>query len=126
MVWISSKNIKSTRPTGELSEIWAAPFPIFKKFRSHSYHLKIQSQWKSIHPVLHISLLETAKTSSIHNKNQGPPPPIIIEEEVKWGVSQILDSKLKGKLWYLVECKALSQDPERFTLEQAEKLKNFP
>ncbi|MBW0532023.1 hypothetical protein O181_071738 [Austropuccinia psidii MF-1] len=98
MVWISSKNIKSTRPTGKLSEIWAVPFPIFKKFRSHSYHLKLQSQWKSIHPVFHISLLEPAKTSSIHNKNQEPPPPIIIEEEVKWGVSQILDSKLKGKL----------------------------
>ncbi|MBW0494139.1 hypothetical protein O181_033854 [Austropuccinia psidii MF-1] len=69
-----------------------------------SQHSCLPSQWKSIHPVFHISLLEPVKKSTIPNRNQEPPPPIIIEEEEEWKVSQILDSKLKrGSLWYLVE-----------------------
>ncbi|MBW0531783.1 hypothetical protein O181_071498 [Austropuccinia psidii MF-1] len=106
MVWLSSKNIKSARPTKELSEIWLGPFRILKKVSTHFYHLKLLSQWKSIQPVFHISLLEPVKTSTIPNKHQEPPPQIIVEEEEEWEVSQILDSKLKRvKLWYLVEGK---------------------
>ncbi|MBW0500162.1 hypothetical protein O181_039877 [Austropuccinia psidii MF-1] len=62
MVWLSSKNIKSTRPTKKLSERWLGPFLVLKKISTHAYHLKIPSQWKSIHPVFHISLLEPVKT----------------------------------------------------------------
>ncbi|MBW0509738.1 hypothetical protein O181_049453 [Austropuccinia psidii MF-1] len=106
MVWLSSMIIKSTIPTKKLSERWLGPFPILTKVSSHAYHLKLPSQWKSIHPFSHISLLEPVKTSTIPNQNQQPPPPIIIEEEEEWEVSQKLDSKLKrGKLWYLVEWK---------------------
>ncbi|MBW0469160.1 hypothetical protein O181_008875 [Austropuccinia psidii MF-1] len=65
MVWLSSKYIKSTRPTKKLSERWLGPFPILNKVRTHAYHLKLSSQWKSIHPVFHISLLEPVKTSTI-------------------------------------------------------------
>ncbi|MBW0557420.1 hypothetical protein O181_097135 [Austropuccinia psidii MF-1] len=39
MVWLSSKNIKSTRPTKKLSERWLRPFPILKKVSTHAYHL---------------------------------------------------------------------------------------
>ncbi|MBW0497694.1 hypothetical protein O181_037409 [Austropuccinia psidii MF-1] len=65
MVCLSSKNIKSTRPTKKLSETWLGPFPILKKVSTHAYHLKLPSQWKSIHPGFHISLLEPVKTSTI-------------------------------------------------------------
>ncbi|MBW0557375.1 hypothetical protein O181_097090 [Austropuccinia psidii MF-1] len=127
MVWLSSKNIKSTRPTKKLSERWLGPFPILKKVSTHAYHLKLPSQWKSIHPVFHISLLEPVKTSTIPNWHSEPPPPIIIEEEEEWEVSQILDSKLKrGKLWCLVDWKGCSQDLERSTWEPTENLKNCP
>ncbi|MBW0474039.1 hypothetical protein O181_013754 [Austropuccinia psidii MF-1] len=127
MVCLSSKKIKSTIPTKKLSEIWLGPFPIWKQVSTHAYHLKLPSQWKSIHPVFHISLLEPVKTSTIPNRNQEPPPPIIIEEEEEWEVSQILDSKLKRrKLWYLVEWKGFSKDPERSTWEPAKNLKNCP
>ncbi|MBW0577778.1 hypothetical protein O181_117493, partial [Austropuccinia psidii MF-1] len=44
MVWLSSKNIKSTRPTKKLSERWLGPFPILKKVSNHAYHLKLPSQ----------------------------------------------------------------------------------
>ncbi|MBW0565428.1 hypothetical protein O181_105143 [Austropuccinia psidii MF-1] len=91
MVWLPYKNIKSTRPMKKLSERWLGPFAILKKVSTHAYHLKLPSQWKSIHPVFLISLLEPVKTSAIPNWHQEPPPPIIIEEEEEWKVSQILD-----------------------------------
>ncbi|MBW0528291.1 hypothetical protein O181_068006 [Austropuccinia psidii MF-1] len=81
MVWLSSKNIKSTRPTKKLSERWLGCFPILKKVSTHAYHLKLPSQRKSIHPVFHISLLEPVKTSTRPDWHQEPPPPIIIAEE---------------------------------------------
>ncbi|MBW0571032.1 hypothetical protein O181_110747 [Austropuccinia psidii MF-1] len=90
-------------------------------------HSCLPPQWKSIHPVFHISLLEPVKTSIIQSRHQEPPPPIIIEEEEEWEVSQILDSELKrGTLWYLVEWKGFSQDSERSTWEPTENLKNCP
>ncbi|MBW0494122.1 hypothetical protein O181_033837 [Austropuccinia psidii MF-1] len=97
------------------------------KVSTLAYHLKLPSKCKSIHPVFNIYLLEPVKTSTIPNQHQEPPPPIIIEEEEEWEVSQILDSKLKrGKLWYLVEWKGFSQDPERSTWEPTKNLNNCP
>ncbi|MBW0549365.1 hypothetical protein O181_089080 [Austropuccinia psidii MF-1] len=118
MVWFSSKNIKSTRPTKKLSERWLGTFPMLKKVSTHAYHLNLPSQWKSIHPVFHIFPLEPVKTSTIPYRHQAPPPPITIEEEEEWEVSQVLNSKLKRrKLWYLVEWKGFSRDSERSTWE---------
>ncbi|MBW0464839.1 hypothetical protein O181_004554 [Austropuccinia psidii MF-1] len=112
-------------PKNCLKDSWVL-FPILKKVITHAYHLKLPLKWKYIHPVFHISFLEPVKTSKIPNFNQEPPPPIIIEEE-EWEVSLILDSKIKrGKLWYLVEWKGFSQDPERSTWEPAKNLKNGP
>ncbi|MBW0550029.1 hypothetical protein O181_089744 [Austropuccinia psidii MF-1] len=128
MVWLSSKNIKSTI----LWELLLCGIKMRQYLEgeitvsTHTYHLKLPSQWKSIHPVFHISLLEAVKTSMIPNWHQEPPPPITIEEE-KWEVSQVLDSNLKRrKLCYLVEWKGFSQDPERSTWEPAKNLKNCP
>ncbi|MBW0524153.1 hypothetical protein O181_063868 [Austropuccinia psidii MF-1] len=44
MVWLSSNNINSTRPTKELSERWLIPFQILKKVSTPSYNLKLLSQ----------------------------------------------------------------------------------
>ncbi|MBW0492402.1 hypothetical protein O181_032117 [Austropuccinia psidii MF-1] len=126
MEWLSSRSIKLTRPTKKLSERWLGPFPILKKISTHAYNLKLPSQWKSIHQVFHISLLEPVKTSTIPNRHQDPPAPINIEEEEEWEFSQILDLKFKRrKLWYLVEWKGFGQDPERSIWEPAKNLKDF-
>ncbi|MBW0539815.1 hypothetical protein O181_079530 [Austropuccinia psidii MF-1] len=78
-------------------------------------------------PILPYFTLGTSQHIKIANWLQEPPPPIIIEEEEEWELSQILESKLKrGKLWYLVEWKRFSQDPERSTWEPTESLKTCP
>ncbi|MBW0511883.1 hypothetical protein O181_051598 [Austropuccinia psidii MF-1] len=88
---------------------------------------KLPQQWKSVHLVFHVSLFEPVKQSTIPNEHQLPPPPVIVEEQEEWEVAQVLDSKLKrGKLWYLVEWKQFSEDPERTSWEPASNLTNSP
>ncbi|MBW0515357.1 hypothetical protein O181_055072, partial [Austropuccinia psidii MF-1] len=126
-VWLASKNIKITRPTKKLSERWLGAFEVLKKIGSHAYHLKLPQQWESVHTAFHVSLLEPVKHSTISNQHQLPPPPVLVEEQEEWEVAQVLDSKLKrGKLWYLVEWKEFSEDPERMTWEPAFNLTNSP
>ncbi|MBW0477341.1 hypothetical protein O181_017056 [Austropuccinia psidii MF-1] len=126
-VWLASKSINATRPTTNLSGRWLGPLELFKKIKSHAYHLKLTLQWKSVHPVFHVSWLEPVKKSTIPNKHQLPPPPVLEKEKKEWEVAQVLDSKLKkGKLWYLVEWKEFNQDSERTSLEKASSLKNSP
>ncbi|MBW0494637.1 hypothetical protein O181_034352 [Austropuccinia psidii MF-1] len=126
-VWLASENIKTSRPTKKHSERWLGPFEVIKKIGSHAHHFKFPQQRKSVHPVFHVSLLQPVKQSSIQNHNQLPPPPALVEQQEEWEVAQVLDSKLKrGKLWYLVEWKGFSEDPERITWEPASNLTNSP
>ncbi|MBW0533645.1 hypothetical protein O181_073360, partial [Austropuccinia psidii MF-1] len=124
-VWLGSKNIKTTRPTKKLSERWLGHFEVLKKIGSHAYHLKLPQQWKSVQPVFHVSVLEPVKNSTIPNRHQLPPPPVLVEEQEEWEVANVLDAKLKrGRSWYLVEWKGFSEDPERTTWEPASNLLN--
>ena len=61
-----------------------------------------------IHPVFHVSMLEPSTLNSIPKCIQPPPPPVLIDGEPKYEISEILDSKLDnqcrvGKLLYLVK-----------------------
>ncbi|MBW0496732.1 hypothetical protein O181_036447 [Austropuccinia psidii MF-1] len=74
-----------------------------------------------------MSLLEPLKQSIIPNCNQLTQPPVLVEEQEEWEVAQVLDSNIKrGKLWYLLEWKLFSKDPERTTWEPASNLTNSP
>ncbi|MBW0503868.1 hypothetical protein O181_043583 [Austropuccinia psidii MF-1] len=83
-VWLASKNIKTKRPTKNLSERWLGPFEVIKKVGSHAYHLKFPQQWKSVHSLFHVSLLEPVKQSSIQNRNKLPPPPVLVGRKKNW------------------------------------------
>ncbi|MBW0515857.1 hypothetical protein O181_055572 [Austropuccinia psidii MF-1] len=49
-------------------------------------------------PCIHVSLLEPVKQSSIPNRDQFLPPPVLVEEQEEWEVAQVLDSKLNRGL----------------------------
>ncbi|MBW0471076.1 hypothetical protein O181_010791 [Austropuccinia psidii MF-1] len=84
-------------------------------------------EWNSVQPVFHVSSLETVRQSTTPNENQFPPPPVLVEEREEWEVAQVLGSKLKrGKLWYLVEWKGFSEDPDRKPWEPASNLTSSP
>ncbi|MBW0519204.1 hypothetical protein O181_058919 [Austropuccinia psidii MF-1] len=112
-------------PTKKISERWLGPFEVIQKIGSHAYHLKLPQQWNSVHPVLHVSFLEPVKQSTIPKQHQLPPPTALVKEQEEWEVAQVLDSKLRrGKLWYLVEWKGVSEDSERTAWKPASNLTN--
>ncbi|MBW0592290.1 hypothetical protein O181_132005 [Austropuccinia psidii MF-1] len=57
MVWLSSKNIKSTRPTKKPSERWLGPFPILKKHQEPPPPIIIEEEeeWE-VSQILHSKL----------------------------------------------------------------------
>jgi len=61
---------------------------------------------RAIHPVYHISMLETAPDSSIPNRTVEPPPPVEVDGEIEYEIDAILDTKVdrrrKCKLLYKV------------------------
>ncbi|MBW0491051.1 hypothetical protein O181_030766 [Austropuccinia psidii MF-1] len=71
--------------------------PFLKKIGSHAYHLKLPQQWKSIHPIFHVFLLERVKQSNIPNLHQLPPPPVKVEEQEEWEVAHILELKAQER-----------------------------
>jgi len=62
-----------------------------------------------IHPVFHVSLLESVIENIIPERYQLPPSPIIINNNKEFEVEEILDSRIKyKKLEYLVSWKGYS------------------
>ena len=61
---------------------------------------------KAIHPVFHVSQLEPSTPNTIPGRTQPPPPPVEIDGEPEYEISEILDSRIdrrrKCKLQYLV------------------------
>jgi len=83
------------------------PFEIIAKPGSLSFMLRLPDTMKSVHPVFHVSQLETSLQSSIPNRVQSLPPPIEVDGEVEYEVEEILDSKIDRRrrhcqLLYLV------------------------
>ena len=62
---------------------------------------------RAVHPVFHISMLEPATPNSIPNRVQAPLPPVEINVEPEYEISEVLDSKIDRRhrpcnLLYLV------------------------
>lgn len=124
-VWLSSQNIKTTRPASKLSEKKLGPFEIISIISKSAFKLKLPPSWK-IHPVFHVSLLEPAKGPYPGN-SEPPPEPVLIQDELEWEVNQILDSRIKrGTLHYLVEWKGFHDDLDRTSWEPFSNLSNCP
>ena len=105
-VWLSTKYIKTLRPTKKLDHRFFGPFTIMEKISSHAYRLDLPKRM-AIHNVFHVGLLEPYQENTIPGRAQPPPPPIEVKGDVEYQVSAILDSKLdrrcKPPLRYLVE-----------------------
>lgn len=93
-VFVSAKFIRSTRPTPKLSEKYLGPFKIIAKPSSLSYTIKLPDYLRGIHPVFHVSQLEPSVPNQIPNRTVEPPPPIEVDGEEHYVISEILDSKI--------------------------------
>ena len=101
-VWLLCRNLKTRRPSDKLDYRHLGPFIVSKQINEVAYRLDLPTSMK-IHPVFHVSLLEPYKESTIPGRLQTPPPPIEIDGEEEFEVSEILNSRInRRKLEYLV------------------------
>jgi hypothetical protein len=56
LVWISTKNMASSRPTDKLNERWIGPFPVTKVYR-RALAVELPEQYR-VFPVFHLSLVQ--------------------------------------------------------------------
>jgi len=104
-VWLSSRNIKTQRPSKKLDWKRLGPYTILKRIGTQAYRLQLPSSFK-IHPVFHVSLLDKHMESNIPDRIQPPPPPVIIENQEEFEVEEILDSRyIRNTLFYLIKWK---------------------
>jgi hypothetical protein len=106
-VFVKSDNIRTTRPSKKLAEKYLGPFDIIAQVGSVSYTLRLPDSMRGIHPVFHVSMLEPSAPNKFPNRTNTPPPPVIIDGDTEFEISEILDSKIdkrrKCKLQYLVK-----------------------
>src|SRR3984885_2813236 len=96
-VFVSAEHIRTTRPAKKLSEEYLGPFEIIAKPGTHSFTLWLPEHLHAIHPVFHISQLEPETPNQIPNREQPTPPPVIIDDELKYEIAEILDSKINNQ-----------------------------
>ncbi len=98
-MWLSAKNIRTTRPCKKLDYKRHGPFKILQAVGKQAYRLDLPKTMR-IYPVFHVSLLEPYKGS---NDGAEPPPPVLQDHAEEYEVEQVLDSRInRGKLQYQV------------------------
>jgi hypothetical protein len=123
-IWLSRRNIRTTRPSQKLDVKRLGPFPIEEVVGTGqlAYRLRLPSQLR-IHPVFHVSLLEPYRENQLPGRRQEPAPPVEVEGELEYEVKEVLDSKMsRGKLKYLVEWEGYG--PDERSWEPAENVQN--
>src|SRR5258708_26461330 len=60
----------------------------------HSVTVHLPQQFQGVHPIFHVSQLEPTFPNPFLHREQPPPPPIELDGETEYEVSEILDSKL--------------------------------
>jgi hypothetical protein len=105
-VFVKATHFHTTQPSKKLSEKNFGPFKIITQVGPTSFTLRLPDQLL-VHPVFHVSQLEPATPNTIPNRVQPPPPPIKVDGDIKYDVSDKLNSKIdkqhKCQLLYLVQ-----------------------
>ena len=103
-VFVKSDNIHTTRPSKKLAEKFLGPFEILAQVGSASFTLHLPNSMCGIHPVFHVSMLEPSAPNEFPNQTETPPPPVIIDRETEFEISEILDSKIDKRHKCRLQC----------------------
>ena len=126
--FVKAKFFRTTRPSKKLSEKFLGPFEILAKAGSRSYILRLPDTIRGVHPVFHVSMLEPAVPNEIPNRVQSPPPPVSVQGELEYEISEVLDSKIDRrracKLLYLVRWLGYENTDDEFSWLPAPELEH--
>ena len=128
LVWLSTTNVRSRRPSKKLNHKRLGPFKVDKVVSPNSYRLILPYQMR-IHPIFHVSLLEPYHGNTLEGRVEAPPPPIskITDkgDDRQYEIDGVLNSKyIRRKLQYFVSWKGYG--PEDNQWEPAAHLKEAP
>lgn len=99
MVWLSTKNIKTERPSKKLDHKMIGPYKIISK-KGSSCQLDLPASMRT-HNVFHTSLLRKAAMDPLPRQRNEPEPPVVINDELEWEVDDILDARRIGRSRYV-------------------------
>ena len=101
-VWLSTRNITTDRPSKKVDHKILGLFEVIKN-KGVFVELQLPQSIK-IHNVFHPNFLQKPLTNSLTNHVNEPLPPVIINNEEKWEVEDILDARsYRGKFQYRVK-----------------------
>jgi len=93
-VFVRSQYFRTTRPSKKLSERYLGPYKIIAQPSPQSFTLQLPETMRAVHPVFHISMLEPATPNTFQQHSEPPPAPVIIDGELEYEISKIVDSKI--------------------------------
>ena len=101
-VLLSTKNLKTWRPSKKLDQRFAGPFTIVEAVGKQAYRLRLPKTYGRIHPVFHVSLLEPYKPRD--GEEPPKPQPVVVDGADEWYVEALLNRReWRGKTQYLVK-----------------------
>jgi hypothetical protein len=121
-VWVTTKNLKSSRPSHKLDYKQQGPYNVLAK-KGHSYQLDLPPTMR-VHSTFHAEKLRKDPNNPLPGQANPPPEPIQYGEEDEWEVEAVLNSSIRTRwnnLYYQVRWKG--DGPEDSTWYKAADLK---
>ena len=95
-VVLSTRNLRVDQHLpSKLRRRWVGPFKISRVISPVAYGLDLPPTWQ-VHPVFHVSNLKRFHRSTEFEREEQPPPPILVEGEEEYEVEEILRHKGQG------------------------------
>ncbi|TPX30657.1 hypothetical protein SeLEV6574_g08597, partial [Synchytrium endobioticum] len=95
-VMISTKNVRTDRPTKKLDYRWIGPYYIKRLINPVTYEVELPKNLK-IHPVFHASLLKSYHRSTESGHQLPKPPPLRVLDDDGYVIEDIVDVRKKGR-----------------------------